>query len=276
MISDEPVLSTWIEAGFTSVGDQDWTVVSTSITSFTSASVFVSLPGIPGATANVSFPATARVRNVVVTAGVGVSFETRLYQPNGSSCEQGAWRIPEEIAPVTLSWMVAERGAFNVSGHMITVGSGNVSKTDDTYDIINFPRIDFPTGCAGLTAVCAYPSGTDVGVILQIQTLVYDRMLIPRARVVGLRFFRAFLQVTGTIGLSDHSMPIPERVGFMSFSSDLSLSCVERFTLQASEMELTDQKQSLLFEFVHCAGAPCGCFGFECECPSAGRPVHDR
>ena len=159
---------------------------------FVEASVFVSLPNIPGEWANESFPAIARVRNVAVSGGV-VTFETRLYQANDSLCSK-EWHVAEAIAPMSLSWMVAEHGAYNVSGHVFMVGSDNITKTYDSLDNVNFPRIDFPRGCGGSTAICAYPEGTTVGVTLQLQTLVNDRLLIPRCKIVALRFFRATLQ----------------------------------------------------------------------------------
>ena len=141
-VSGEPVTSVWLEGGYTSVGDQEWVSVSSSSSSFINASVFVSLPNIPGEWANESFPAIARVRNVV-TSGGAVSFETRLYQANDSLCSQ-EWHVPEAIAPMSLSWMIAEHGAYDVDGHYFMVGSDSITKTDDSTDNVNFPRIDFP------------------------------------------------------------------------------------------------------------------------------------
>ena len=87
LVTGEPVTSVWLEGGYTSVGDQEWVSVSGTSASFVAASVFVSLPNIAGEWANKSFPAIARVRNVVTSGGV-VSFETRLYQANDSLCSQ--------------------------------------------------------------------------------------------------------------------------------------------------------------------------------------------
>jgi hypothetical protein len=72
------VTSVWLEGGYTSVGDQEWVSVSSSSSSFSDASVFVSLPNIPGEWANESFFVIARVRNVVIFGGV-VLFEICLY-----------------------------------------------------------------------------------------------------------------------------------------------------------------------------------------------------
>ena len=113
LVTGEPVTSVWLEGGYTSVGDQEWVSVSGSSPSFSGeASVFVSLPNTPGELASEGFPATARVRNVVTSGGM-VSFETRLYQGNDSFCSK-EWRVPEAIAPMSLSWMIAEHGAYNV------------------------------------------------------------------------------------------------------------------------------------------------------------------
>ena len=230
LVSGEPVTAVWLEGGFTSVGDQEWVSVTGSSSSFSSASVFVSLPSVAGEWANESFPAVARVRNVVTSGGV-VSFETRLYQANDSSCSK-EWHVPEAIAPVSLSWMIAEHGAYNVSGHYFMVGSGNITKTDDSFDNVNYPRFDYPTGCNGSTVICAYPETVTVGVTLQLQTVVNDRLLIPRCRTVRVRFFRATLQNHESLDPSYYSIPDAETLSYLTFPIGMALSCVEKMTFE--------------------------------------------
>ena len=248
MVTGQPVTSTWLEGGFTSIGDQEWVLVSSSSSSFVEASVFVSLPNTAGEWANESFPAIARVRNVVTSNGV-VSFETRLYQANDSLCSK-EWHVPEPISPLSLSWMIAEHGAFNVSGNFFMVGKDNVTKTDDSTSNVNFPRIDFPRGCGGSTTICAYPDGTTVGVTLQLQTLVNDRLLVPRCKIVGLRFFRAGLQNHEATNASYYSMPNPETLSFMSFATGITMSCVEKMTFETGYYsDLSSTKQSFDFTY---------------------------
>jgi hypothetical protein len=190
------------------------------------------------------------VRNVVTSGGV-VSFETRLYQANDSLCSM-EWRVPEAIAPMSLSWMIAEHGAYNVDGNYFMVGHDNITKTDDSLDNVNFPRIDFPLGCGGSTVICAYPDGTSVGVTLQLQTLVNDRLLIPRCKVVGLRFFRATLQNHESTDLTYYSMPDPEVLSYLSFATGVTMSCVEKISFEtAIYTDLSSVKQAFDFEYTY-------------------------
>ena len=251
LITGEAVTSVWLEGGYTTVGDQEWVTVSGSTSSFSSdVSVFVSLPNIVGEWANESFPATARVRHVVSSGGM-VTFETRLYQANDSHCNK-EWHVPESIAPMSLTWMIAEHGAYNISGHYFMVGSGNVTKTDDSVDNANFPRVNFPLGCGGSTTICAYPDGTTVGVTLQLQTVVHDRLLIPRCKVVALRFIRVGLQNHESTDSSYYSIPDAETVSYLTFPTGMSMSCMEKITFEtAVYTDLSSEKQPFEFGFTY-------------------------
>ena len=148
VVTGQPVTTVWLEGGFTSVGDQEWVSVSSSSSGFVDASVFVSLPNIAGEWANESFPAIARVRNVVTSGGV-VTFETRLYQANDSYCLKN-WSIPRAVDPVSLSWLAVEHGAFNLSGSYFMIGEGEISRASaEAYDAVNrhqyfFSHLSYP------------------------------------------------------------------------------------------------------------------------------------
>ena len=123
---------------------------------FDDAVVFVSLPAIPGDTSNDGFASIARVRNVVSSGQV--SFEVKLYQANDSFCSK-AWRIPAPISPgMSLSWLVAEKGAFDLDdGKYFMIGSGPISREDaDVTNSNNFQRFNFPTGCDSPTIPVCY------------------------------------------------------------------------------------------------------------------------
>ena len=113
MITKTPQINYWIEGGFTSADEKNWVSISTVLTNFINAVVFVSLPEISGETSSEGYPAIARVRNVVTSGQV--SFQTKIYLANDSFCEK-TWYTPKPINPkLKLAWMVVEQGAYNVS-----------------------------------------------------------------------------------------------------------------------------------------------------------------
>jgi hypothetical protein len=214
MISKAPVTTNWIEGGYSNMDDQSWTRVTTILTTFVNASVFVSLPDIGSS----GFPAIARVRNVVKSGQV--SFYARISQANDSYCSK-QWFIPVAFAePLAMSWLVVENGAYNLSQKVtFIIGSGPITRQDSsTTNSANFIRFIFPVGCVSSTIPCAFDSAA-IGLILQIQTLVYDRLLIPRIYSSAIRFFRAVLQPHDSTDPSYYVMLTPETLSYMAFTS---------------------------------------------------------
>ena len=139
MLTKQPRESVWIEGGFTTAGDQEWRNISTIFNTFENAVVFISLPEIDGETSNDGYPAIARVRNA--TTSGQISFEVKLYQANDSYCLK-TWNIPEPIFPeLKLSWIVAEQGAFNLTGNYFMIGEGPINRVSaDVTNQSNFVR----------------------------------------------------------------------------------------------------------------------------------------
>ena len=235
VISDTMLSSEWLEIGSVDVDDQVWVSLSTTLSSFDDASVFVSLPDIPGDTSDEGYPAIARVRNVEVFSG-RVSFEVRLYQANDSFCSK-EWTVPTVISPpLHLSWLVAEHGAYELSGHYFFVGSGPITRQDgDVTNRDNFVRINYPSGCESPDALCAYDIDVDVGVILQLQTVVYDRLLIPRGFNIARRFGKYVLQPHDSADPSYYVMLEPETLSYMTFEFGSSVTCAEGWTFETHQ-----------------------------------------
>ena len=96
MITNTSQSAVWIEGGYITVGDTAWVTVSTVLSSFRNAAVFLSLPNIPGKTSSEGFPAIARIRNV--KQNERVSFEVKIFLANDSYCSKN-WYIPKTIDP---------------------------------------------------------------------------------------------------------------------------------------------------------------------------------
>jgi hypothetical protein len=260
LISKTNVTSYWIEGGFANVDDQSWVSISTTLTGFKNASVFVSLPNIPGATSSDGFPAIARVRQVVTQGQV--SFQTRLFQANDSFCSK-QWRVPKAISPpLELSWLVVENGVFMVlNQYRVMIGRGLINREDSSVtNNNNFIRFDYPVGCVTSTDSCRFPDGVSPATILQLQTLVYSRLLIPRVRVINLSFMRLVLQPHDSTTLSYYAMPNPETLSYLVYNSGMTVSCIEGLTIEGTIFSgVTNIKVPITFGYTYLV--PPGVFG---------------
>ena len=267
MIAGEVREDVWLEGGFTDAGDQEWVSISSSHDSFENAVVFISLPDIAGETSDDGYPAIPRVRNVVNNAGA-VSFDVKLYQANDSFCLK-TWIVPVAISPpVRVSWMVVEKGAWNVSGAFFMVDSGNITRKNSVVsDDDNFHRYDYPVGCVSSTESCLFadpPPGDDadyyLGAILQLQTLVNDRLLIPRLKVIRKRFMRVVLQPHDSLTSSYYEIPDAEEVAYMAFETNISIACVEGMSFETwAYRDVTNVKLDVEFDYFY--ATPPGLFG---------------
>ena len=91
----------------------------------------------------------------------------------------------------------------------------------------NFQRFNFPTGCDSPAIPCVFDTCATVGYVMQLQTLVYDRLLIPRGYSNALRFIRVVLQPHDSADFSYYAMPGSETLGSTAFEAGLSVSYVE-------------------------------------------------
>jgi hypothetical protein len=267
MIAGEVRENVWLEGGFTDAGDQEWVSISSTHESFADAVVFISLPDIAGETSDDGYPAIPRIRNVVNSAGV-VSFDVKLYQANDSFCLK-TWKVPVAISPpIRVSWMVVEKGAWNVSGSFFMVDSGNITRKNSVVsDEDNFHRYDYPVGCVSSTESCLFadpPPGDDadyyLGAILQLQTLVNDRLLIPRLKVIRKRFMRVVLQPHDSLTSSYYEIPDAEVLAYMAFETNISIACVEGMSFETwAYRDVTNVKLDVDFSFFY--ATPPGLFG---------------
>ena len=253
----------WIEGGFIRAGDGEWVSVSTILDTFINAAVFVSLPEIDGDTSSEGYPAIARVRNVVTSGQV--SFEVRLYQANDSFCLK-TWSVPQPIdPPLGLSWLAVERGAFNLSGSIFMIGEGEITRAVAApYDVSNRHTFMFPSGCESPDKPCEYESGSDIGIIIQLQTTVNERILISRVfSSNGISSNNSVILV-----LQTHDSPDPsyyevsnaEQLAFMTYMNDIDISCVEKLSLETNKYDgVTHFKMDV--NFVNTYVLPPGIYG---------------
>ena len=260
MISKAPVTTNWMEGGYANMDDGSWTRVTTILTTFVNASVFVSLPDIGSNGVSGGFPAIARIRNVVSNGQV--SFDARIYQANDSYCSK-EWYVPVSLSsPLSMSWLVAENGAYNLSQSIaFIIGRGAITRQDSsTTNTNNFIRFIYPMGCVSSTLPCGFSSESPAGLILQLQTLVYDRLLIPRVVNSALRFFRAVLQPHDSLDSSYYVMLTPETMSYMAFTSGVSIGCVEGLAFDTNTFNSVTSTE-LSITFGHTYTLPPGIYG---------------
>lgn len=253
----------WIEGGFIRAGDQEWYTVSTILDSFINAAVFVSLPEIAGDTSNEGYPAIARLRNVVSTGQV--TFDVKLFQANDSFCSK-EWTIPQPITTgLSLSWLVVERGAFNLSGAVFMIGDGSITRaTSAPYHISNRHDFFFPSGCEAPGRPCEYEAGADVGIIIQLQTTVNERLLICRVfsanGISKNNSVTLVLQTHDSADSSYYEVANPEELAFMTYQNGIDMSCVERLSFETTKYDgVTHLKMDV--DFIHSYQLPPGIYG---------------
>ena len=218
LVTKTNVTTYWMEGGFANLDDRSWVSISTTQSVFSAPNIFISLPSIPGETSSDGYPAIARVKAVITSSG-RVSFQAKIYQANDSYCSK-QWRVPRAISPpLEVSWLVVESGAYLLKSYQLMIGNGPITRVDSTTsNLNNFIRFNFPVGCVSSTDSCRFPdtvSTTSVATILQLQTLVYDRLLIPRVRAMGLGFIRVFLQPHDSGDTSYFAMPTAETLSYV-------------------------------------------------------------
>ena len=228
LITKESVTETWLEGGVMYLSSSEWVSVTTTSSSFSSASVFMGSPDLLGAGGDTGFHVSARVRNVETSVDGQVSFEAKLYLANDSFCSK-EWYVPEPVGTegnIQVPWMVVEQGAYDVSGSKFMVSEGPITRTD-IRAVVDANRVDFdyPVGCVSPTEPCSMGEGSTLGVVMQLQTLVYDRLLIPRAYSLGSQRSRLVLQPHDSSSASYYVMLDPETLAYIVFESGLSINC---------------------------------------------------
>ena len=232
LITQDKVTSTWLEGGVVGISSGAWVSVTTQASAFSGASsVFVSVPDLQGdGGGDTGFPVSARVRNVVTSGGGQVSFEARLYLANDSFCAK-TWYVPEAVGAsggVRASWIVAEHGAYEVAGSKFMISEGPITRVDDVpSNDANRITFEYPVGCVSSAESCSMGEGSTLGIMMQLQTLVYDRLLVPRAFFLGAQHSRLVLQPHDSDVAAYFVMPEAETLAYMVYESDVSLGCVE-------------------------------------------------
>jgi hypothetical protein len=260
LILETNVTNYWLEGGTVFVDDQSWVTITTTYTNFNNASVFMSLPNILGETSAEGYSAITRVRQVMTQGQV--SFQTKIYQANDGNCSL-QWRVPQYISPpLQLSWLVVEHGAFFISNlYRVMIGRGGITRQDSSVtNQNNFIRFNYPVGCLSSTDSCRFPDGSSPAGILQLQTLVYDRLLIPRFRVIALSFMRLILQPHDSVDPSYYSMLSPETVSYLIYQNGMNVSCTEGLSMEGSIFSgVTNVKVPITFGYTYLV--PPGVFG---------------
>lgn len=254
LISNTNVNTIWFESGFVVVDDMSWISIKTSWSSFQDAAIFVSVPSIEQ-----QFPVSVRLRNVI--SKNQVKFDIRVYQANDSYCSK-IWRVPTSIqSPLNVGWLVMELGVYNITTSTFMIGKGPINRQDNTVtNQNNLIRFTYPTGCGSSTTICSFGSGITPGIILQLQTLVYDRLLIPRVINVQRRFARIVLQPHDSNDPSYYVMLNPETLAYLAFITDTTIICKEGLTLETHMYSgVTNLNNIMSYNYIY-QGIP-GLFG---------------
>ncbi|CAE7519397.1 Htp1, partial [Symbiodinium microadriaticum] len=248
-LSGASVSYIWLESGFVYIDDRQWYPISTVTSQFTKAtSVFISLPDQGGtlydSPSNVFL--APRVKNRMTQSDNKRTFSVKLQQANDSFCSK-QWRIPQYLTDkVQVSWMVVQRGAYEISGgHQFIIGEGNMTRADGSSTATvangNAIRLWFPENCMGVAGSCTH-SGTDSnrGAVAQLQTdnnqidNGREFFLYIRIRVVFSRHIQLVLIPHSSIASSIFTVTTPEIGAYIVFDTPLNIRCLEKAVFETA------------------------------------------
>ena len=132
------------------------------------------------------------------------------------------------------------------------------------YHISNRHDFSFPAGCEVAGKPCEYETGVDIGIIMQLQTTVNERLLISRVfSFNGISENNSVILVLQTHDSHDPSyyeVSDPELLAFMTFMNDIDVSCLERMSFETAKYDdVTHFKTDV--DFKHTYILPPGLYG---------------
>eukprot|EP00602_Paraphysomonas_sp_CaronLab_P003918 CAMPEP_0185017106 /NCGR_PEP_ID=MMETSP1103-20130426/60_1 /TAXON_ID=36769 /ORGANISM="Paraphysomonas bandaiensis, Strain Caron Lab Isolate" /LENGTH=966 /DNA_ID=CAMNT_0027546363 /DNA_START=40 /DNA_END=2940 /DNA_ORIENTATION=+ len=259
----------WLETGFVSINDRTWTSISTGGDTYDNDSiVLLSLPDIGGRHYTQGQPTSLRINNLAYNNG-GVSFDVKLFHPNDSYCSK-EFSVPEYLDdPVQISWIVVNKGVYNISNHHFVVDSGEINRTHhqlagvgDTVDVFNF---EFPRGCNASAPedICVFsqdvPLG-NLGAVSTIQTLQYETYMLTRTSRIRRRDITLILTPHDSADPNYFRFPMKETVGYMVFETGVVISCVEKMTFETVRFDDVTS-QALYYDYFYSYRYPPGIYG---------------
>jgi hypothetical protein len=159
MITDTDMDHIWLEIGYTALNANTWTTVTTTVVNFNADNdspllAFFSLPEYGNSSFADSFPMVPKMNGRPYRNGDGsYSFEGILVMPDDAECSN-EWWIPEDPGTLEMPWLIAESGVYNLSGNMIIVQEGNITRdnsnlvTNDTPYLTHHTVVfNYTTGC---------------------------------------------------------------------------------------------------------------------------------
>lgn len=263
----------WMEIGFFYIYQNKWTRVEATYKNFTDPLVFLSLPNLAGETNFDGYPMSLRVRNTRLQYQnlnyKNYSFEAKSYGANDTPyCSQWKTYSPSKLilAPSFISWLVVERGMFNVSHHAFNINWDKINRTNvnDSSDARNRRRSFTMTGCFGsAVANCAWSNSfdaTNLVAISQIQTTRFDRFLLLRGFSVFRRAVIFILTPQDSLQALNYLIPDPGEIyGFVIFEQGLRVTCVENLVIETYKYQVNYVKQNL--HYANSFLIPPGVFG---------------
>lgn len=168
---------------------------------------------------------------------------------NDSYCSKQFY-IPT-LVRAKYSFLIAEKGAFNMSNSYIFIDDGPITKLSLTVsDSLNMIDFFYPSICIALeNSKCRFPVSTIVNAIAQIQTFVNDIFLLVRGFNI-VRVKAVFtLQTHQSFDSSYALITSAETLGYMAFQSTFKILCTEGYIFEAVLAYTTSDLQSIFLQY---------------------------
>jgi hypothetical protein len=284
----------WLEFSTTSAGVlnslEDWTTVTTTTVIPNNGNVvaFLSLPDLSNSYLGPPFdgdllslpPIVPKMNGLPTRNGDGTySFQFKLVHPNDSYCsKEWATPIPRMSRLVTLTWMVAVKGAYSILTNYtdptfntnFIIGSGPITRASasPTATSTNGNAIQFvyPSGCdparpSDLCVVNAI-SGSVQQLQTSINTVDNGRPLFLSVRAWSVKIRSAWFVLVphDSYDPSYFVLTTPETLGYIIFPSGQALTCTEGFGFETLTFTNVTSR-AIAFDYVKTYLHPPGIFG---------------
>ena len=173
MLTNQDMDHIWMEIGYTSLNNDNWQAITTTVVNFDRPlSVFFSLPEYGNSSFQDSYPLVPKLNGSAIRQSDGsYTFYGMLVMPDDAQCSS-EWWVPEKPDALEMPWLIAEQGVYNLSGNMIIIQEGNITREnsnvvfDDTPHLTHHTVVlNYTTGCDQTDSElpCTYPSHPDNG-----------------------------------------------------------------------------------------------------------------
>jgi hypothetical protein len=245
-----------LEVGFFTINMNTWTTAEVTYTNFKDPVVFLSLPDVPGETAEDGASTSLRINNTKLTyvdeSTSYFQFDAKSFNVNTSFCTlaNDFYTVADlTLSPSLIGWLVVEKGMFSIENRGFIIGTGTITlaNSDIKGDPTNHHTIHTPM-CFGDVQCTIDVDAPNILTIAQIQTLRVNRYMLIRGISRSVTSVTYALQPHDSLDLNGYVVPPPgEDFAWILFERGVTISCIENLAIESYRYGLSSNKVSVTY-----------------------------